>query len=112
MAEAVQYFRIYMGKVCPLSILLHQFYRLCYQQLYINIFIMAAQSSIEVAASQAEILQSASSLSPFLNTEDLSRIVEGSPIQKCSHPIALQVCRESRRHTLTQYQSISMRILG
>ncbi|KAF5014959.1 hypothetical protein F66182_13874 [Fusarium sp. NRRL 66182] len=44
------------------------------------------------------------SLDTLLQSDFTSRPVETpSPIEKCSFPIALQICQESRRHTLKTY---------
>jgi hypothetical protein len=50
------------------------------------------------------VLHFADLLSTLVDEDFGSRIVEGRPRELCSSPIALQACRESRMHTLIQYQ--------
>jgi len=53
---------------------------------------------------EVAILRFAGPLSVLLEKDFGSRVVEESPVQKCRPPVALQVCHESREHTLSQYR--------
>ncbi|KAH6714732.1 hypothetical protein BKA61DRAFT_362552 [Leptodontidium sp. MPI-SDFR-AT-0119] len=52
----------------------------------------------------AAVLRFARSLSVFLEEDFGSTIVEGQPLERCPPPVTLQVCKESRKHTLSQYR--------
>jgi hypothetical protein len=69
---------------------------------------------IEVAICQDEtisdkyedvaILRFAGPLSTMLEVDFGSRVVEQDPDVRCHPPLSLQVCHESRMHTLSQYR--------
>ena len=52
------------------------------------------------------ILRFAGPLSLLLEGDFGTRIIEGKPLERCPPLMALQVCRESRSHTLSQYRII------
>lgn len=53
------------------------------------------------------ILQPGQSLSTALKGDLGCRVLEEGPFEKFPEPVALQVCQESRRHTLTPYLHLS-----
>lgn len=57
-------------------------------------------------------LQLSSTISTFLDHDFGGRIIEDRPIKKCSDPIALQICRESRAFTLRHYFRMTHSKLG
>jgi 2EXR family len=72
-----------------------------------------ASRVIEVATCEDEtaeeytdvaILRFAGSLSSLLEEDFGTRVVEGEPLETSAPPVALQVCQESRTHTLIQYR--------
>lgn len=52
-------------------------------------------------------LRLAGSLSTMLKEDLGSRILEDSPVEHCPDPVALQVCHQSRMHTLSRYRVIA-----
>lgn len=53
------------------------------------------------------ILRLGGSLSGFLKRDFGSRILQDKPLEDCDqYPIALEVCNESRRHTLKKYTAL------
>jgi hypothetical protein len=51
------------------------------------------------------ILRFAGPLSLCLNNKEFSTmVIEQRPLEQCLHPVTLQTCRESRRHTLAKYR--------
>ncbi|KAH8598430.1 hypothetical protein B0O99DRAFT_615115 [Bisporella sp. PMI_857] len=49
-------------------------------------------------------LRFAGSLSTMLKEDLGSRIVEDGPVEHCPAPVALQICQQSRMHTLSRYR--------
>jgi hypothetical protein len=49
-------------------------------------------------------LRFAGSLSTMLKQDLGSRIVEEGPVEQCPAPVALQICQQSRMHTLSRYR--------
>lgn len=49
-------------------------------------------------------LRLAGSLSTLLKQDLGSRIVEQGPVEQCLAPVALQICHQSRMHTLSRYR--------
>jgi len=48
-------------------------------------------------------LRLAGSLSTMLKLDLGSRVTEQGPVEQCLAPVALQICQQSRMHTLSQY---------
>lgn len=49
-------------------------------------------------------LRLAGSLSTMLREDLAARVVECHPVEHCPDPVALQICRQSRMHTLSRYR--------
>ena len=49
-------------------------------------------------------LRLAGSLSTMLKLDLGSRVTEQGPVEQCPAPVALQICQQSRMHTLSQYR--------